>query len=244
MGRSGDGVAGLQPQHAKSQSGAGCVCRHAFGRRTSLRRTSRRTHVLVRGVGDLVLRTDVPRCRNGTSLHRAVGVGRRGLLVCVGGLPAVGLERVATRRAGRACGCVNIRRLLFSLLRYSREGWGGGCVEGASVANSPHPNPPPEYRRRGKDSSPKLSRSRIEHRGENAACPQSRYNNGILIQFISALSRKQAMRPLKCLTVGAISLVLFTVRCWGDDAPKPLYLDPSQSAEARAKDLVSRLTLE
>jgi molybdopterin-guanine dinucleotide biosynthesis protein A len=28
------------------------------------------------------------------------------------------------------------------------EGWGGGCVEGAPCANGPHPNPPPEYRRR------------------------------------------------------------------------------------------------
>src|SRR5436305_2124184 len=28
------------------------------------------------------------------------------------------------------------------------EGWGGGCVEQAPLATSPHRNPPPEYRRR------------------------------------------------------------------------------------------------
>ncbi|HEX4797538.1 MAG TPA: tetratricopeptide repeat protein [Humisphaera sp.] len=33
------------------------------------------------------------------------------------------------------------------------KGWGGGRVEGASHANGPHPNPPPEYRRRGQDLS-------------------------------------------------------------------------------------------
>jgi 4-amino-4-deoxy-L-arabinose transferase-like glycosyltransferase len=40
------------------------------------------------------------------------------------------------------------------------EGWGGGYVEGAPFANSPHPNPPPEYRRRGQASSPQSSARR------------------------------------------------------------------------------------
>jgi hypothetical protein len=38
------------------------------------------------------------------------------------------------------------------------ESWVEDCVERASIANIPHPNPPPEYRRRGQDESPKFSR--------------------------------------------------------------------------------------
>ncbi|HEX4794561.1 MAG TPA: ThiF family adenylyltransferase [Humisphaera sp.] len=43
------------------------------------------------------------------------------------------------------------------------EGWGSGCVERASTARmGPHPNPPPEYRRRGQNSSPTLAHAAVD----------------------------------------------------------------------------------
>jgi glycolate oxidase FAD binding subunit len=42
------------------------------------------------------------------------------------------------------------------------EGWGGGLVSGDASANRPHPNPPPEYRRREQDGPTKRLSARID----------------------------------------------------------------------------------
>ncbi len=39
-------------------------------------------------------------------------------------------------------------------------------------------------------------------------------------------------------------LTIFLLATYGAESDKPLYLDPSKPAEARARDLVGRLTLE
>src|SRR5437763_11982400 len=58
------------------------------------------------------------------------------------------------------------------------EGWGGGCVELALLATSPHPNPPPEYRRREQESARNPSGALFGWHGLATACPWRRTIGG------------------------------------------------------------------